>query len=351
MNRLQLDRIGHAYDGQPVLHDVSVTVGSGEIVCLLGSSGCGKTTLLRLAAGLERVQRGRVSVGAQVVADGDTGLHLPPEKRNIGLMFQDYALFPHLTVAENVAFGLRRQGPDVRARVDAGLARLGLAAYAGAYPHTLSGGQQQRVALLRALAPAPRVLLLDEPFSGLDVGLRARVRERALGLLRDAHATTLMVTHDPEEAMAMGDRIAVMDDGRLLQVGTPQDLYLRPADAFVAALFGPVNRLRGVAGGGRVTTGVGAFAAPGLAEGTPVQVLIRPEGLRLVPSGADAAASARVTDVRLLGRTSHVRLSAATGNGNGLSLDARVPGPVAMTAGDAVDVEVDPRHVFVFPAA
>ncbi|MCB2102435.1 MAG: ATP-binding cassette domain-containing protein, partial [Rhodobacterales bacterium] len=189
---LGFERVSHAFGPKVVVDDVTIDVPAGALTCLLGPSGCGKTTLLRLAAGLEPLRRGRILIGGAVVADGETRFSIPPERRNVGLMFQDYALFPHLTLRENVAFGLAGRGDGRQAWVDGAITRIGLGGLAGKYPHTLSGGQQQRAALLRALAPQPGVLLLDEPFSGLDVTRRAQIREETLALLRDTGVATLM---------------------------------------------------------------------------------------------------------------------------------------------------------------
>ena len=240
MIALQFRDIVHGFDGRPVLDGVSLQVNQGEFVCLLGPSGCGKTTLLRLAAGLEVVQSGSIELEEKQVAG--RGLHVPPEQRSIGLMFQDYALFPHLTVMENILFGLDRgergqanKGRAIWARNM--LARFGLTKLADNYPGTLSGGEQQRVALLRALAPNPPVLLLDEPFSSLDAARRIEMREETAKLIREAGASAIMVTHDGEEAMFMADRIKVMNKGRIVQSGIPEDIYLKPKSAFVASLF------------------------------------------------------------------------------------------------------------------
>lgn len=369
MSGLHLNNVSHAYDPVvPVVSGVSVFVAPGELVCLLGPSGCGKTTLLRVAAGLEVLQVGQVRIGERVVAEGRHGQHVPPEKRGTGLMFQDYALFPHLNVLENVTFGLTENAPERRRWAETALARMGLADYARSYPHVLSGGEQQRVALLRALAPAPRVLLLDEPFSGLDVTRRADIRSETLGLLKETEVATLMVTHDPEEAMFMADRILVMDEGRIIQDGTPIEIYFEPANAFVAALFGPVNRLASVVRDGHVATSVGTFDANGLEDGTPVEILIRPEGLRLTRSGerpepqagdvpckpapapdkARPRRSARTLTARPLGRSSHVVVSVPDEDGPDLTLEARVPGVFLPDAGTAVSVTVNPRQAHVF---
>ena len=241
---LALEGIHHAYGAAPVIRGVDLAVGRGEVVCLLGPSGCGKTTLLRIAAGLERQDAGRVSVGGAEVAG--PGRFVPPEKRGVGLVFQDCALFPHLRAVDNAAFGLatrerRRRRGDARELLE----RLDIGHLARAYPHELSGGEQRRVALARALAPRPRAMLLDEPFSALDERLRERVRDDTLRLLKEEGVPTLLVTHDAAEAMAMSDRVAVFHRGRIEQVASPEALYEEPERAFVARFIGDNNLLHG----------------------------------------------------------------------------------------------------------
>ncbi|MSP68484.1 MAG: ABC transporter ATP-binding protein, partial [Alphaproteobacteria bacterium] len=273
--RLEVDHVSHRFQRLIAVDDVSLGVGQGETLCLLGPSGCGKSTLLRLIAGLEDLQAGRIRIDGETVA-GD-GRSVPAEARGVGMVFQDYALFPHLTVLANAAFGLDHLPDAARfERARALLTQMGLEGLGGAYPHTLSGGEQQRVALARALAPEPHVLLLDEPFAGLDVRLRDRLREDTLHLLKQRGTTSILVTHDPEEAMFMGDRIAVLLRGRIVQEGSPVQLYRRPVNAFVARFFGEINCLRGRVRGGAVATPLGSFAAPGLADGTDVEVIVRP---------------------------------------------------------------------------
>ena len=333
----------------PAVRDVSLSVAAGEILSLVGPSGCGKSTLLRIAAGVEEVQSGTVRIGGAVVAEARRSM--PPERRGIGLVFQDYALFPHLSVLDNVRFGIRGQPVDAaRARAMEALAGVGMADFAAAYPHTLSGGQQQRVALARALAPRPRVLLLDEPFSGLDTRLRSQVRDDTLHLLKRNGVATMIVTHDPEEAMFLADRIVLMQGGRVVQAGTPADLYLHPADRFAATFFGEANHLAGVVDGGRVPTPLGPVAADGHADGVPVDILIRPEALHL-QAGAGQGARARVEAARLLGRTSLVHLSipGIDGNAAPTHLHARVPGQFAVPDDTMVTVSLDPCQTFVFP--
>ncbi len=246
---LEVEALRHAYGERTVLREVDLSLAPGEVHCLVGPSGCGKTTMLRLIAGLEPVQSGRIVIDGEVVAE--PGYASAPEARRVGLMFQDFALFPHLRVLDNVAFGLR--GLDHRARRRRALellAQVELDAHADSYPHMLSGGEQQRVALARALAPKPRLMLLDEPFSSLDAMLRAHVRDDAIALLRTAGTPVLMVTHDADEAVRVADRIHVMQDGRMLQHGTPAELYAHPANPFVAGFFGPLNRYKGWVVGG-----------------------------------------------------------------------------------------------------
>ena len=337
-----------------VLRGLDLRVGEGEILCLLGPSGCGKTTLLRLAAGLEPLQHGRITLRGDTLAE--PGREVPPEARGIGYVFQDYALFPHLSVADNVAFGLRRVARGERKwRIMDALARVGLEAYATAWPYMLSGGQQQRVALARALAPRPAVLLLDEAFASLDARLREQVRDDTLHVLQQAGIATLIVTHDAEEAMFMADRIALMNEGRIEQLGTPAELYLEPASRFVATFLGEVNRLPARLRGGRVETPIGPItlgnrAGPLGGEGATVEVLLRPEGLRVTPTDAVGAAPAEVEACRLLGATTLVHLAVPDGGGGLLHLHARLPPGTILTRGDQVGVRMDPERAFVFPA-
>jgi len=346
---LELEGLGHAYGRVTAVEDFSLTVNPGEVVCLLGPSGCGKTTVLRLAAGLERLQRGRVAINGRVVASDS--VHVPPEDRNIGLVFQDYALFPHLTVRENVAFGLKGgQARDRSSRIAEVLETVGIADLADRYPHALSGGQQQRVALARALAPAPPLILLDEPFSGLDARLRDQVRDQTLHVLKRSGQAALLVTHDAEEAMFMADRIAVMRAGRNLQTAPPDALYCHPANAFVAEFFSEVNRIYGVAENGAVATPFGALPAAGLADGTPAEILIRPEALKLSSVDRPEDGSARVLASRMLGRTSLVHLCTCQQIDEEIHLHARVPGRFLPAEDAVLRVTLDPSQAFVFPA-
>ena len=339
--------LSHSYAARSVLKDINLEVAPGEILCLLGPSGCGKTTTLRLIAGLEELQTGRISWNDVVLAD-DFG-SVPPEKRQVSLLFQDFALFPHLTVAENVAFGLTNLPAGERdARVQEVLDQVGMMQYATTYPHYLSGGEQQRIALARARAPRPRIFLLDEPFSNLDTRLRNQLRDLCLHVLKKSTSSSIIVTHDAEEAMFMGDKVAAMRGGEIIQVGPPEDLYFQPNSAFVAGLFGEVNEIRGRVADGHVITPIGRVCAPNLSEGTEVDVLVRPEALRISANTGEFAVANVITS-RLLGRSSLLHLSVPNGEAGGMHLHSRVPGRVLPEEGTSVGISLDERNVFVFP--
>ena len=342
---LEFRGVGHAYDGVPVLTAIDLVVAAGEVLSLVGPSGCGKSTLLRLAAGLEPLAIGAILLEGRLVSSDR--LQIPPEERRLGFVFQDIALFPHLSVVENVSFGLRQwPAPDRRRRALAALQQLGLASFAEAYPHTLSGGQQQRVALARALAPDPKLMLLDEPFSGLDARLRDRLRDETLDLLKARGVAAVIVTHDPEEAMRMGDRLAVMCEGRIVQCGTPSELYRRPASPFVASFLGEVERFEGRVADGCIGTPLGPVPAPGLPEGSAAIALIRPEGLLLDAGALPGLPQARVVDARLLGRTSLIRIAL---DGTAAPLHARMSGDFLPDSGATVSIRLDCRRAHVFP--
>ncbi len=361
MSGLMMERIRHAFGKTEVLKDVSIVAEPGKLTCLLGPSGCGKTTLLRLAAGLETVQEGRIYLHDKLVADGESGFCMAPEKRGVGLMFQDYALFPHLNVFDNIAFGVRDMTVERETWIEESLHRLGIAKHRNSFPHVLSGGQQQRVALLRALAPQPEILLLDEPFSGLDVTRRAQIREDTLTFLKDCGVAVLMVTHDPEEAMFMADHIVVMRGGHVVQAGTPVQTYFSPVDAFVAHLFGEMNVFEGRVKNGQVSTPLGPFPIPAIPDGQFAQVLARMEGIQ-VTMGRDekalescCATTGKVEEVYLLGRSSHLHIRVPGPDGQGQNatgdvvLHVRAPGVMKPETGALVTVSADPKQVFGFP--
>lgn len=277
--RLEVDKITCHFDGRRVVDDVSFAVQPGEILCLLGPSGCGKSTTLRVIAGIERQTSG--AVRADGVALSDATHHDPPEARGVGLIFQDFALFPHLSVARNVAFGLSGPRDEVTARVGELLERVDLAGYGDKAPHMLSGGEQQRVALARALAPRPRIMLMDEPFSGLDNRLRDGIRDETLQLLKEEGTAVVLVTHEPEEAMRMADQIALMRDGVIVQTGAPYNIYNAPCDQDAAAFFSDINVIQGDVQGALIDTAFGQFLAPGVPDGAAVDIVFRPQHVKI----------------------------------------------------------------------
>lgn len=340
---LVFENVSHDYDGVTSVRDMSLSIAPGEILCLLGHSGCGKTTLMRIAAGVERQSKGRVLINGSEVAD-DTHF-LPPEKRGVGLMFQDYALFPHMTILANVMFGLTNM-PKAEAQSAAmgALGRVGLTDYAHDYPHALSGGEQQRVALARALVPRPGILLMDEPFSGLDKRLRDNVRDETLAVIRETRATCIIVTHDPEEAMRMGDKIALMRQGRLVQHGSAADLYNHPTDLFAARFFSELNQLEGRANGAGVETALGILPADGLSAGSTVDVCVRPQGVVLGEPGL-CGVPGRIRAKRFVGE---VELLTIVVDGMTSLLQARVRAGSPWEQGMDVSVTTDPKDVLVF---
>ena len=309
---LRLDSLEKRFGELPVTRRVTIGAAKGEIVALLGPSGSGKTTVLRLVAGFETPDAGRILVGGEDVTA------LPPERRRFGMVFQHYALFPHMTVGENVAFGLAAGGAaaagDARGRVTAMLALTGLAGFEDRRVTAISGGQQQRVALARALAPNPRVLLLDEPLSNLDPTLRERTRRELKRAIRKVGITTLFVTHEQEEAFELGDRVAVLNQGRLEQLGTPEELFERPATRFVATFVGRSSVLPVVwKDGARIPGGPvwPATAGAGLTEGSDADLVVRPEGLAFASQSTAEALEGTVVERRYAGRAAYFLVATA----------------------------------------
>lgn len=334
------------YGGVKVLNGISLKAEPGEVICLLGPSGSGKTSLLRVAAGLEPQTAGDVLMNNQLIAGGS--VFLAPEKRAIGLMFQDFALFPHLTVLDNVRFGLRGLGRSASTgEAERAIKRVGLGHHMHDFPNVLSGGEQQRVALARSLAPRPSVMLMDEPFSGLDTRLKDEIRAQTLAILRETRATTIMVTHDAEEAMRMSDRIALMRDGRIVQLGTAYDLFHRPVDLFTAGFFAELNTLHGVVRNGAVDTPLGVFDVPGaISDGRDLVVAIRVTGIDVAQKANDGkSVPARIVSRRFLGDTEQLSLAIS---GQTEKVSARVrAGILPQDAGD-VHVTIRPEDIMVF---
>ena len=354
--RLEIREIVRHYDGKAVVDNVSLAIRPGNVTCLLGPSGCGKSTTLRIIAGVETQDSGTIHVDGALICD--TVFRVPPERRSVGLMFQDFALFPHLRVGENVAFGLKGPGAERKACAREYLGRVGLERFVDDYPHQLSGGEQQRVALARALAPKPRVMLMDEPFSGLDNRLRDGIRDETLELLKEEGTSVLLVTHEPEEAMRMADEIALMRDGRIVQIGAPYNIYNSPADRESVAFFSDINTLIGKVQGALVATPFGHFLAPGYADGSSVNIVFRPQhvGIDFDRAGKGPNPSARtgapargvVERARFMGSESLVEFRM---DHDGQKLKATVPNVFLPTPGTPLWLSVRRDKCFVFPGS
>ncbi len=334
---VKISNVSRNYGPVRAVRDLDLSLRRGGIMALLGPSGCGKTTTLRLLAGFETPESGEIEIGGRSVAG--PGVNVPPEKRGVGMVFQDYALFPHLTVRGNVAYGLKN-GKRRSGRIEEVLALAHLDNLGNRMPHELSGGQQQRVALARALAPGPDVVLLDEPFSNLDAELRAAVREEVREILRRAGATAVLVTHDQEEALSLADRVAILWQGRLVQVATPNELYRQPATVEVAAFIGDADLLPGEATGGFVGCELGRLPVCPPTHGQ-VRVLIRPEAVQLC---ADPNGSAQVVAREFYGHDQVVVVRLPSGR----LLRARLGPWATFQPGDCVEVGID-GAVSVFP--
>lgn len=336
---LVLSGVTRQFGHVTALEDVSLELGTGQILCLVGHSGCGKSTLLRAVAGIETIDHGTIAVDGTLVSSGST--FVEPEHRRIGFMFQDYALFPHLTVRSNIAFGLDRLPRGERQqRVEDILVRIGIEALADRYPHMLSGGEQQRVALARALAPQPRLLLMDEPFSNLDRGLRDKVRQETLSIVRDFGMSAVVVTHDPEEALAIGDMVALMQKGRLVEMGSGERIYDAPWSAYTANFFSRMNAIPARFLDNVLDTPLGRFPAPAM-SGVP-KVLVRPQSIRLASTGV----AARVVHRSILGEIEELLIS-VEGVDNPLIM--RGTGRHDVRQGDDVFVAVNADEIMIFP--
>ena len=329
---LKVDGLTRRLGGRDVVKDVSLSVEPGRVTCLLGPSGCGKSTTLRLIAGVDCQDKGTVSLGGRVVSDGV--IHEPPEARHVGLMFQDFALFPHLSVAENVAFGLTGSKREKESRVKSLLERVHLEDFIGAHPHELSGGEQQRVALARAIAPKPAIMLMDEPFSGLDNRLRDDIRDETLDILKEDGTAVLLVTHEPDEAMRMADEIALMRRGEIVQRGAPYNIYNAPVDKEAAAFFSDINVIPGVVKGA-------------LTDTQHLRIDFDRQGRGPLPTPEDGTpAMARVLRARFMGRESLVEFEM---DHDGSVLKATVPSVFLPKPGTVLWLMIRRGRCFVFP--
>lgn len=356
--RLEIRNITRRFENRAVVDDVSMSVMPGQVTCLLGPSGCGKSTTLRIIAGVDMQDSGEIYVDGKLVCD--TVFRVPPERRSIGMMFQDFALFPHLSVAQNVAFGLKGRAGNHADRVHELLEQVDMTGFANHYPHHLSGGEQQRVALARALAPRPAILLMDEPFSGLDNRLRDEIRDHTLSVLKAEGTAVVLVTHEPEEAMRMADEIALMRDGRFVQTGAPYNIYNAPADRQAAAFFSDINVIGGQVNDLIVDTPFGQFLTPAQPNGTQVEIVIRPQHLKIEldrngrgpnPTPENGVpARATVERARFMGAESLVEFRMDADN---TILTATVPGVFLPGAGTPMWLMIRRDRCFVFaqPAA
>ncbi|WP_108886514.1 ABC transporter ATP-binding protein [Pseudoprimorskyibacter insulae] len=352
---MEIRNLVKTFAGKRVVDDVSLTIEPGHVTCLLGPSGCGKSTTLRMIAGVDMQDTGTIQMDGRLICD--TVFRIPPERRSIGLMFQDFALFPHLSVGDNVGFGLKGAKADRRRRVEEMLDRVGLLHYVDEFPHQLSGGEQQRVALARALAPQPRVMLMDEPFSGLDNRLRDGIRDDTLALLKEEGASVLLVTHEPEEAMRMADEIALMRKGKIVQRGAPYNIYNAPVDKAAVAFFSDINVLRGTVRGALTSTPFGQFLAPGVPDGKAVEIVFRPQHVSIDfdrdgrgpnPTAiAGAPARGVVERARFLGSESLIDFRM---DYDGEILKATVPNVFLPKPGTPLWLTVRRDKCFVFPA-
>lgn len=353
--RLEIKHLTRIIDGKAIVKEASLSIMPGQVTCLLGPSGCGKSTTLRMIAGVDIQNSGEIWVDGHLVCDGDTSV--PPEHRGIGLMFQDFALFPHLSVADNVGFGLTCGRDEKRARVETLLNKVGLGRKIDQFPHALSGGEQQRVALARALAPQPRIMLMDEPFSGLDNRLRDDIRDESLAILKAEGAAVLLVTHEPEEAMRMADEIALMRGGEIVQRGAPYNIYNAPFDLEAMAFFSDVNVINATVTGALAETPFGHFFAPGFPDDAPVNIVFRPQHIRIDFDRAGhgpkptktlgVAARGVVERARFMGRESLVEFRMDFDQS---IIKVTVPNVFLPKSGQPLWLTVPRDRCFVFPA-
>ena len=353
MPRLEVKNLSRSFGNLTVVDKISFQIFSGQVTCLLGPSGCGKSTTLRMIAGVEKPSSGQIFVDEELTSNAY--FQVPPEARSIGLMFQDFALFPHLNVQQNVYFGLAGSKEFKEKRSLDLLERVGLAHLAFNYPHSLSGGEQQRIALIRALAPQPKIMLMDEPFSGLDDRLRDEVRDETFNLLRSEDAAVLMVTHDPQEAMKVADEIALMRDGKILQRGAPYNIYNAPVDLKALQFFSDANSIQATLKGSLADTPFGQFFAPGLADGTDIDIVFRPQHIRIdfdrngqgpLPTASQGvAARGIVKRARFVGNESLIEFEMDFGS----TIKVTVPNVFLPNVGHPLWLTVPRDKCYIFP--
>ena len=340
---LKLQGVDVSIGGRPILNKMDLELVPGEIVCLLGESGSGKSTVLRVAAGIQEISAGQVLVNGKTVSK--PGYSVSPDQRGVGLMFQDFALFPHLSLLDNVCFGLgRMERKQAVKQARNALSRVGLLERQDDFPHMLSGGQQQRLALARTFAPRPGILMLDEPFSSLDARLRENVRSQTLAILRETRATTIIVTHDPEEAMVLGDRIALLRDGKVAQIDSAAQIYRSPVDLQTARFFSPLTEIEGMVNAGMVSTPLGAVPAPGYKDGDKVIVAVRPVG------ALDMVRESKGVRARVLSKREALGFDIFEIGVHNIDapISIRAPSDHDLEPGKDIFVTLKPEHVLIF---
>jgi len=348
MLAVQIQNLSHFINNNSVLKDVSLELEKDKIACILGPSGCGKTTLLKLIAGLDRVQSGKIFLNDQLVSSSTS--HLKTENRKIGFLFQDYALFPHLTVKKNLQFAIKNK--KTSHNISEIMEVIKLSASLNKYPHELSGGEQQRVALARSIIARPNLLLLDEPFSSLDLNLKEEVRDDTLHLLQKSNISVLVVTHDPFEAMFISNKIYIMKkEGEIIQSGSPKDLYNKPVSSYVANFFGETNKFNGIVKNCKVKTPVGTIDTPKDLESTKVEIYIRPEAINLSEEKTPVnGIKGTVMASKLMGTYSFVHLSVLNENNEVVHVHSHMPPSFLPSQSSAVGIEIDRKQTFIFPS-
>ena len=346
MSAVEITNLSHTIGNKEILRNINFALSKDSISCILGPSGSGKTSLLKLIAGLERVQNGSIKINSKEVSSKSK--HLPTEKRNIGFLFQDYALFPHLTVKQNLEYPVNyKTSPHT---IDDIIKLIKLPNSLNKYPHELSGGEQQRVALARSIISNPDILLLDEPFSSLDLNLREDVRDDTLHLLQKSNVSVIIVTHDPFEAMFISNQISIMDtDGKIVQSGSPAELYNNPINSYVAEFFGETNRFEGIVKNSQIITPVGKISAPKELENQNVKIHIRPKGVKLnkQPTPVNGI-KGTVMASKLMGSFSFVHLSVLDKNNEVVHIHSHMPPDFNPKQSSAVEIEIDEKQTFIF---
>ncbi len=340
--RLRVENLNWTNSGKKIVSDISLSLFPGEVLCLLGDSGCGKTSLLRLISGLEKEDSGEIFINEEIISSKK--FSVLPENRPVSMIFQDYALFPHMTVYQNIAYGVSAlQKEQKKSKIDKIIRDLDIQEHLKKYPHELSGGEQQRVALARAIAPEPLILLMDEPFSGLDRSLREYIREETITLLRNSQAAIILVTHDPEEAMLVGDRIALMRNGKINQIGTNDDMIFQPINDYTVSTFSNVNTYQSVIRGKKVETPFGTFEVPDNINGKQAKILIRDQAFQIVKPTENN--SYRVDQIDYTGENSRIELKATNSN---TQVKIIVPGKTSVKLDEKIGLLVDERYVHIF---